>query len=226
LRNLFPSNQYHFEKSDTVAQVTFAVESLRNLTWLGGQGYDLAALYVQGVCYKCLNSQTRKGIYCPVMFENLADPIITGREELGIPKLFSDIEIRSDASKFRADISWRGARWATMEIQDLRPSTDAFADYLSEGLLVHKYIPSANLAKPDADYNIMHPPDGRLKPTSALAANSSNGTLKINDLGPKSLPTLHPIVSRLAELPVFEVVQASVVEYDGIPDLSRQEHLS
>jgi acetoacetate decarboxylase len=223
---MFPNACYQFSKPDTVANVTFAVESLRNLSWLAGGGYDLAALYVQDVCYKCPSGRVQEGTYCPVMFENLADPIITGREELGIPKVFSDIKIHSDGSSFRAEISWRGAEWAVMELKDLLPTKKLSSDHLSGGLLVHKYIPSNDPDTPDADYDIMHSADASIDVTSSLASDPKNVRLQIRDLGPDLLPTLHPIVSQLAELPIFEVVQASIVDYDGVPDLPRQVRLS
>jgi hypothetical protein len=35
-----------------------------------------------------------------------------------------------------------------------------------------------------------------------------------------SLPTLHHVISRLAEIPIYEVVSARVVEGDGVPDVA------
>jgi hypothetical protein len=36
----------------------------------------------------------------------------------------------------------------------------------------------------------------------------------------EALPTLHHVVSRLAGIPVFDVVSAKVVEGVGVPDVS------
>jgi hypothetical protein len=33
-----------------------------------------------------------RGMYVPILFENLTDAIVSGREELGIPKLYSAID--------------------------------------------------------------------------------------------------------------------------------------
>jgi acetoacetate decarboxylase len=223
---MFPNSHYQFDKRDTVAYAAFTVESLRNLTWLSGGGYDLAALYVHGVLHKSSDGQVRKGSFCPVMLENLADPIITGREELGIPKLFSDIKINRDETSYRAEISWRGAQWAVVELEHLQPSTDGTEPNNSdEGLFVHKYIPSADVDKPDADYDAFHPTDRVSAVHSTLVTDSSTAKLKFHDLGPRALPTLHPIAARLAELPVLEIVRATVTEYDGILDWSKQERL-
>ncbi len=78
LRNMFPNSQYSFEKADTVATASFSLESLENLEWLGGRGYDVFAFYIHGVSYKLGDGQVLKGTYCPVMFGNLADSILTG----------------------------------------------------------------------------------------------------------------------------------------------------
>lgn len=227
LRNMFPNDRYQFEKPDTIAYATFTVESLQNLTWLGGGGYENAALYIHGVRYTSCNGPVRSGDYCPIMLENLADPIITGREELGMPKLISDIKIRSNTTSYQAEISWRGAQWAVVELGSLQASTDCPASNGSnEGLFVHKYISSAYVDKPDADYDIFHPADSVPAVKSILTADTSSTRLEFHDLGPHSLPTLHPIAGRLAELPMFEIVRATLTEYDGIPDFSKQQRLN
>jgi acetoacetate decarboxylase len=227
LRNMFPSSQYHFEKTDTVAHVTFAVESLRDLPWLGGGGYDIATLYIHGVCYKSIDGSVRRGSYCPIMIENLADPISTGREELGIPKVFSDIHIKHDSSSCHIDISWREANWAFLEMSKLEPSSDVpdpTANH-DEGILVHKYIPSAEPGEADADYDILHPVSHSSKVVSSRCTDVDSVRFGFHDLGPAKLPTLHPVASRLAELPILEVVRGSRFEYDGVPDFSGQERL-
>jgi hypothetical protein len=204
-----------------VAKASFSFESLQNMAWLGGGGYELLALYIHGVSYRGSDGRLRKGDYCPIMFENLADPILTGREELGIPKVFSDTEMSRDATSFRAKMSWRGAHWGTLELTDLQATEkDPTKVDRGEGLLVHKYIPSPEIGKPDADYEILHLKDPKPIVKSVLAADPKTARLEIHDLGQKSLPTLHPIISRLAELPIFEIVGASVKEVQGVADLS------
>lgn len=227
LRNLLPNDRYYFESKDTVAKASLSLESLQNMAWLGGGGYELLALYIHGVCYKGSDGRVRKGNYCPIMFENLADPIVTGREELGIPKVFSDIEMSKNATSCRAEMSWRGAHWGTLELTGLQATErDPTKVDGGEGLLVHKYIPSPEIGKPDADYDILHLHDPRPLVKSVLTADPKTARLGIHDLGQKSLPTLHPIISRLAELPILEVVGASVKEVQGVADLSNMLRLN
>ena len=231
LRNLFPNGQYSFQDTATVAIASFSLESLRNMAWLGGGGYDLLALYIHDICYKEANGRIRNGIYCPVMFENLADPILTGREELGVPKLFSDISISKNESSGLVKVSWRGAQWAELEWKDMQKDENASNGApgigTSEGLLVHKYIPSTGGGKPDADYDILilnDPASSSIR--SRYTAAAANVRLEIKDLGAKALPTLQPVIGRLAELPIYEIMGGTLTEYQGVSDLSNLERLN
>ncbi len=55
--------------------------------------------------------------------------------------------------------------------------------------------------------------------TTTAVQKADHADFQIHDLGLKKLPTLHHIVSRLAEIPVFEIVEANIVEADGVGDL-------
>lgn len=231
LQNLFPNSKYFFEKPDTVAVASYSIETLENMQWLGGGEYNLLALYVHGVCYKEDDGRVRKGVYCPIMLENLTDPILTGREELGVPKMFSDIDItRSDEGSFVAKVSWRGAIWGEFEWKNLQGKEveggtvsigKEGGESESEGLLLHKYIPGTGSSTPDADYDVLlvNFQDKSSRAKSSQSASPADVRFEIKELGWKDLPTLHPIVSRLAELPVFEVLEGTVTKKQGVPDL-------
>ena len=256
LRTLFPNASYRFNKPDTVAQASFSVETLQNMAWLGGGSYDLLGFYIHDVQYTTRSGETLHGSYCPVMFENLTDPILSGREELGYPKLYADISITprndGDASDVEARIAWRGAEWATFRWRGLRdpaqqqrsssagvsqngaPQDDDKKgndnndnNSHQEGMLVHKCIPASDGAErgnhtADAEYDVFIPaPETRGTRRTKRVRHADHAEFQFEeDVGPKRLPTLHHIVSRLAEIPVFEVVAASLVEADGVGDLS------
>ncbi|MCJ1472618.1 hypothetical protein MMC13_001267 [Lambiella insularis] len=243
LRTLFPNPSYRFAKPDTIAQATFSVQSLTNLDWLAGGGYEVLGLHIHGVQYTTQDGEVLNGSYCPVMFENLPDPILSGREELGFPKVYSDIQITEDESTgtYGARISWRGAEWASFEWQGLRKqeaqdsngtdSADATTPH-DESVFVHKCIPasgSAQRAKSsvDAEYDVFHPyPASTSAGTdSKPARHTTEASFKIHDLDVKRLPTLHHIVSRLAEIPVFGIVEATVTEKKGVNDFSNARRI-
>ncbi|KAK1807504.1 hypothetical protein LTR12_018148 [Friedmanniomyces endolithicus] len=224
LRGLFPSDRYTFMSRDTVQHVTLDLQTLDNMSWLGGQGYDLVALYIHGVCYQEADGTLVQGKYCPIMIENLADPIITGPEEVGIPKVFSDIEITETETSVPAIVSWRGAQWLQLEWSQLsNASVDTEVPAPGrEGILVHKYVPST--AKPgtaDVEYAVLI--DSTVACSRALSRQEclpSNATVSFSSPGAKALPTLCNIAEALAELPVCKSLQASVLKVEGVSDFS------
>ena len=253
LRTLFPNSSYRFTNLDTVALASFSVQTLKNLPWLAGGSYDLLGFYFHDVQYTTRSGETLHGSYCPVMFENLTDPILSGREELGLPKVFSDISITAggdEGSSNEARISWRGAEWAKFVWKGLEEHSQtatsaadgtngnvdgdqpSHSDTDSQGLFVHKCVPVSDMAdrekrRADAEYDVFLPSFfgtvGGSKTTKIHKA--ANAEFKIEDLGFKKLPTLHHVVERLAELPVIEVVEATIIEAEGLGDLSGARRL-
>jgi Acetoacetate decarboxylase (ADC) len=254
LRTLFPNSSYRFGKADTVALASFTVQTLKNMAWLAGGSYDLLGFYVHDVEYTTQGGETLYGSYCPVMFENLTDPILSGREELGLPKLFSDISISTGsedgASTCEARIAWRGAQWAKFRWHGLladSPPPPASAAQIGnnidsrqpndhgdqpegknrmyQGLFVHKCVPASDEMergkhRVDAEYDVFIPAFGTEETSVTAVQKAHQAEFKIGDLGFNKLPTLHHIVGRLAEIPVFEIVEASIVEATGVSDWS------
>jgi hypothetical protein len=49
--------------------------------------------------------------------------------------------------------------------------------------------------------------------------------VNINELNWDALPTLHHVVSRLAEIPIDEVIEAKITEGFGVPDVSSAQRI-
>lgn len=155
LQNMLPKNGYSFTSKDTVALASLSVQSLDNIPWLGGGGYQLMMFQIHGVKYTKSDGSYTCGRFCPVLFENLADTILSGRDELGWPKLYSEITITQPSAhdRFEANIGWRGTKWANFWLSDLHeesiensnPQNDEIA---GEGLLVRKIAPSGPAEPP------------------------------------------------------------------------------
>ncbi|KAJ5218220.1 uncharacterized protein N7498_000319 [Penicillium cinerascens] len=229
LRNLLPSPAYSLISPDTVAEASVSVQSIQGLPWLSGKGYELITFRFHGVQYCRQDGSTIQGSYCPVLFENLTDPILTGREELGWPKLFSDIVVQqpSDA-EYHAVVSWNRVQWASVSMTTLQEQAVEGPRKVNDTalpgrdcLLVHKYIPTTTdqpcREMADADYAVlvkMSPPVVKRR------LRTSAARFKITARGEQELPTLYPIVNRLAELPVFEIVDSTVEVVQGMDDFS------
>lgn len=235
LETLFPTPQFRFQAPATVCQASISMTELNNMQWLGGKGYRHLGLYIHGVEYVKKDGTTVPGTHMSVLFESITDPIVSGREELGMPKLFCDIDIDRQPTAVNVSASWRGAKFIDMNLQGLKEddvSTEAgtIGGETDYGILVHRYIPAVGQpGKADAEYAVVVPhgeeePKGTVKKVmrchAAPDAEASGASFKIQGLDWERLPTLHHVASALAEIPVYEVVSAKVVEGSGVPDVS------
>ncbi|KAF2162584.1 hypothetical protein M409DRAFT_69143 [Zasmidium cellare ATCC 36951] len=233
LQNLFPPDRsgYRFTSPGTMAYASFSQTTLNGMEWLGGSGYNHLGLYTHGVEYTSASGKTVRGTYLPILFENLADPIVSGREELGMPKLYSGIDIfqRGEGS-YHIRTSWQGAVWGHfhltgLESVDPQQTAGSIGGEADDGIIVHRYMPSVGKenkgVKSEADFACFDPfAEAEPKPRVTAVWTASQAKFEINGLDWKSLPTLNHVVSRLEELPVYEVVGAKVVEGLGVPDVS------
>lgn len=229
LQNLFPTEKFTFTSPGTVAYASFSVTTLDNMRWLGGGGYHHFGLYIHGVTYTKQDGSVINGSYLPILFESLADPIITGRDEIGMPKIWCEIDVHPRTNSYRMSCSWRGAEFVNMSLENLvesdpGASKGTFGGEDDYGLLVYKYSPA--VGRPgvaDCEYPIILPygEDGAKVPSKVSKVRMSDKAQIRFDRGDwESLPTIHSFASVLADIPIYEVVQAKVVHGMGVPDVS------
>lgn len=215
LQTLFPTPAFRFARPGTVVEATFQVNELDNLPWLGGGGYRYAALRIHGVQYTKKDGSTVFGSYLPILFENLADPIVSGRDELGMPKLFADIQGDKQENSLEISLSWRGAEFVRLKLDNLKPASpdsekagpppSPFAPPPApeDGELVYQYVPA--VGKPgtsDAEYPVFLPYKGSTtERVVERTLSSSDASLSFQAGDRKSLPTLYHISAALAEIP-------------------------
>ncbi|KAJ5137087.1 hypothetical protein N7448_005641 [Penicillium atrosanguineum] len=236
LQNLFPNDRYSFTSPSTVARASFSQTTLNGMDWLGGGGYRHIGLYIHGVQYKKENGEVLKGTYMPILFENLADPIVSGREELGMPKLYTAIDVHERRSSYRLQTSWQGAVWGHFEFEDLEDQ-DHGADKGTiggeddDGILVYRYIPKVGRdtkGEAEAEYPVFvpHAQESKVVPSEVTRLRrTKNAKVEISGLGWDALPTLHHVVERLAEIPIDEVIDAKITEGRGVPDVSSAQRI-
>lgn len=252
LRNFFPTDKLKFASQDSVVFATFSATQIDNLEWLGGRGYSHFGLYIHGVQYTKDNGEITTGTYLPILFENLADPILSGREELGFPKLFADLDVQQDANTWSLNAGWMGSKFATLTVSDPTehlangdtaptpapaqapgqgppPGHGPPLPPVEEGLFISKHIPatgsigSKERGQADVEYTAFLPNDldaktVEKKVTKTLKAKDAR--ISFDALDWQALPTLHHIISRLQEIPVYEVIEAKIVEGTGVSDVS------
>lgn len=238
LQNLLPPG-FAFTSPATNVSASLSCTTLSGMTWLGGRGYNHLGLYIHGVHYKKQDGSKVFGTYLPVLFENMADPIITGRDELGFPKVFADIDINeaADNSDYNIDLSWMGAQFGQLEIRGLRrkeAATNGVNDESStpakpvpgppppppeQGHLVFRYVPSVGeFRKTDARYAVLAPypePD-----PAAETFETTSAKMQFQALDWQKLPTLHNIASALSDMPIYGIEKAEMIKGKQVSDLS------
>jgi hypothetical protein len=200
--------------------VTVVLAHNNGLDFMAGGGYRLAAFQVAA---RFDGEQDHvEGDYILVMFENQTWPILGGREDLGVPKLYADISPMKQYAdgRTRCEASLWGHRLFSLELPKMRAQpwiVWAMATRRINGRpwLGHKYIPSLD-GPPDADYPTITWNDNKVdRLWLGKAGELGFGTAGVEDIGP-----VRTLLDALATLTIEEPVQAlhfrgsSVLRYD------------
>ena len=201
----------------------------KNLYWLAGRGYGILCVDVPAT-YRG-KTETLDGAYCPAIWEGAPDAVMTGREELGFPKLFADIpEIEWDraAGRARCSASWFKHRFFDIEVSGLTETFDRKSLPGSGGgaQLYYKYVPRSSVGGregADAAYVTTAAPSAKTESTSEnidfdgfeFRKWRGQGTVAWHSATFEQLPTTFHVVNGLAQLPMLEFVEATLVTFSG-----------
>ena len=195
----------------------------KEVDWLAGRGYNMigvsAAVKFNG------EEDQLEGALTLVMWENLTDPILTGREIKGVPKIYADIpdhqvingEWRANASHFSNRILAIKARDLTaLSVAQIAENKKTMEN--KNNSMGWRYIPNVD----GVGAALSHPV---LFPTEAEISEFWIGAGEVNweHLTWEQNPTQFHIVNALADLPnlgyVFTAVSkgSSVLEPVGRP---------
>lgn len=193
---------------EPVITVTYACS--KEVDWLAGRGYNLVSVTAAAVFDGEEDHLT--GTYALAVWENLADPILTGRELTGIPKIYADIPDHSvDGGVWRCGASHFGNRIVDLAIRELRPPTPAeLAAYqaATEGKdnpMGLRYLPGVGGFGEALCEATLFPTENVVN--EALVGS---GEVDWNHLSWEENPTQFYIVNALADLPVLQYLPALV----------------
>ena len=200
-----------FEVGDD-ALITVAYACNKQVDWLAGHGYNLIGVHAS-VVYQG-EKERIPGTYTLVMWENLADPILTGRELQGIPKLFATIPEHSiDDGVWRTHAGHFGHEIVNLSISDLRsPSAEEIAAYQvaqkgHDNPMGWRLLPAIGGFGITTSEPTIFPSEAHY-----TDAQVGRGALKWNELTWEQNPTQFHIVNALAGLPVLEIRPALVTK--------------
>lgn len=196
--------------------VTFEHFALREVPWLAGRGYD--ALGMRFPARYDGKVDHVRGPLLTVLWENLTDAILTGRDELGYSKLFADLPPPVISGSNRTyTAAWQGHEFLRMSLEDL---TDAEppAPAAIDGLLHYRYFPAVNKLGDHAVSTAAMTPAGG--PTKTLRFRRGTGSVEVLHSTWQQMPTQCQVVNALAALPVIEPRGSTFAEQVGSKDLS------
>jgi acetoacetate decarboxylase len=207
-------------------QVTVVFGYNNGLDFMAGGGYNLAAVQVSAK-FDGEKDQV-EGDYNLIMFEDKTWPIIGGREDLGVPKLYADIspiKILPDDS-LRCEVSYFGHLLYRLELS--RPKKQNAIVRLAANKMInarpwlgYKYIPSLD-GPPDADYPTITWNETKIKSLQfARTGKCSFGNADQSEIG-----YYWKIVEALSTLEIIEVKQALRFQGSAVLRYDRSRRLS
>ena len=210
------------------AVVTISATYMKEIDWLAGRGYNTLGASLP-VSY-CGRKDNVSGSLLLVLWENLTDPILTGREELGFSKIYCELPepVVYDGTNHCVG-SWLGYRFLDLRLHDMTELTEQEIAALSEkaggdGTLHYKYVPrTGEWGTADAEYAVLtpaHTPNRRV-----LGMWQGQGTVAWHRARWEDMPTQYNIVNCLAELEILEYRGATIAQTIGGKDLSDQRIL-
>jgi acetoacetate decarboxylase len=177
----------------------------REIEWMAGSGYNLIEV---GVPARFQGELDRvEGVFSLVVWENKTAPILGGREESGVPKIFADIE---DLHKFQqnyfTNASYEGNTFLRLELTEAQ-AVDPKPLSGDRALMNWRYIP--NVGGPGAALSqpILYP-----QRTEVDSAWVGKGTVQWTQQTWAQNPLQWPYIKALAELPVIEMAPAVLMK--------------
>ena len=208
--------------------VTVAVTYYTEIEWLAGRGYNTLGIKFPAA-FKGKKDRV-SGTFLAVLWENLADPIMTGREELGFSKIYCEIpEPRILDGQTHCIASWLGFKFMDLKVWKMKQlSPQAIAENLkkqveNDGTLHYKYIPrTGDWGKPDVCYAVLTP-SGSNEVVKEMWLGE--GTVQFHKAAWEDLPTMFNVVNTLQDLEIKEYRGATMVKSVGGRDISDQRIL-
>ena len=209
LENFIPEG---FEFLSHEVQILFS--KFTEINWMVGGQYNLinvaAPVRFNG------KDEELEGAYTLVVWENKTAPILGGREQTGIPKIYADIEdLHILKPNYATTVSYEGNTFLNMDFEatgniagtELEEIRSQFSVLNTIGW---RYIPKVGAPGAELSQFILYPQGMDIK-----TAQKGKGNLKWTELTPMQNPSQWWIVNSLAALPIKKITQSILYEADA-----------
>jgi acetoacetate decarboxylase len=201
-------------------EVQVAFNQLTEINWLGGGHYNLVMVSVPARFSG--KKDHVDAAYPLVVWENRTAPILTGREQTGVPKIFADIEdLHVYQPHYATSISYEGNTFLSMTFDAGGQVTGKELERMKDqirtlDLLGWRYIPK--VGGPGADLSqFIHFPQWM----EAEKVHTGKGTLQWTELSVMQNPRQYHIIKALASLPVKKEGRSLLAEGEVILDTTQ-----
>lgn len=189
--------------------VTVEFHYMTNIDWLAGRGYTMIHVWWPATFKGRQDSAT--GRFLAVMWENLPDPIISGREEIGHPKLYAEIpDVQITRSVYKGAAGWQGYQFLELEVSQLEDvEATASSQPRWDGTLMLKYLPrTGDWGESDVCQVTLTPAANSRLTVERIRVG--DGVVRFHPAKWSDLPTMYHVVNALAALPILETRGGSV----------------
>ena len=200
-----------FEIADEALVTVFFAQN-RQVDWLAGHGYNMIGVNAS-VVYNGADERLH-GTFTLVIWENLADPILSGRELQGIPKIYADIDdLALEDGMWSGGACHFGHAIVEMSVTDLREPTPEEIEAArrhqaaNDNPMGWRHLPTVGGVG-----SVVSEPTTFPSENVITEAWVGTGHVEWHHLSWEQNPTQYRIVNALADLPVLEQRPAFVTK--------------
>ena len=215
--------------------ITVTASYIKEIEWLAGRGYNTLGISFPAVFQG--EKDYASGNFLTVLWENLTDPILTGREELGFSKIFCDLpEPKIHNGEINCEASWMGFKFMDLIVKDMvkiessefSKSNNLSDDKSLTGILHYKYIPKTggfpgSWGEKDIAYAVLTPSSSGNQVIQEIW--KGEGEVNFHRARWEDLPTQYTIVNTFNQLEIIEITGSTITKTVGAKDISDQRIL-
>lgn len=191
-------------------QVNVQYANCREVEWMAGGDYRL--IQVTAPVRYIGNSEGLVGEYALVVWENKACPIIGGREEDGVPKIFADIALeRHNGDYWFTAASYESVNFLKL---DFRKTGEMSEGEIAEAnknpkinLFGWRYLPNLGKGGATLSHATLYPQEATIR-----QGWTGEGTVTWTEVTPEQHPLQWKIINTLAGLPVVGFTGATMMK--------------
>lgn len=193
-----------FELREPIVSVMYC--NSREVVWMSNGEYRLIQVSIP-VKYKG-KSEEISGDYALVVWENKTCPIIGGREEDGVPKIFADIASeRHVGDHWFTAASYESCTFLQIDMNKKNELPPQVIKQINKNSRVNlfswRYLPNIGKGGAALSQATLYPQEMNVK-----QAWNGEGSIRWTKLTPEQHPLQHNIIAALADLPVVKYTNA------------------